>query len=200
MPKPREESERRCIVTGETDNPEGMIRFALDPQGFVTPDLAAKLPGRGAWVAGRRVLVEEAAARRLFSRAFRREAALPEGVAADAFAALVEKGLCERALSALGLARRAGQAVLGFDLVEAHLREGPTGLLLVAADAGADGAGKLRRKAGDARVIDAFASDALSAAFGKPGVVYAAIRPGREAERAADEILRLLRYQAVEAL
>lgn len=200
MPRPREESERRCIVTGEGGNPEGLIRFALDPAGVVTPDFGARLPGRGAWVLARRAAVEAAASKRLFSRAFRREALLPGGVTPAAFAALVERGFHGRALSTLGLARRAGVAVLGFDLVATLLRERSAGAVLVASDAGGDGAGKVRRLAGDAPVIDAFASEELSAAFGKPGLVYAAIRGGREAGRVASETDRLLRYRADEEI
>ena len=46
--------ERRCIVAMER-RPQGeMIRFVLSPDGQVTPDLAAKLPGRGAWVTASR--------------------------------------------------------------------------------------------------------------------------------------------------
>lgn len=198
MPRSREDSERRCIVTGETGSPDGLIRFALDPDGIVTPDLSARLPGRGAWVGARRILVEQAASRGMFSRAFKRDAALAGGVSPAGLAELVEQGLRARALAGLGLARRAGRAVLGFDLVETLLREGAVGVALVASDAGADGSGKVRRLAGETPVIDVFASADLSAAFGKQGLVYAAIRAGREAGRVRSETMRLLRYRADE--
>ncbi|HCK84142.1 MAG TPA: DNA-binding protein, partial [Hyphomonadaceae bacterium] len=42
--------ERRCIVSQESLPEAQLIRFALAPDGAVTPDVAAKLPGRGAWV------------------------------------------------------------------------------------------------------------------------------------------------------
>lgn len=191
----REGSERRCIVTGETGDPDGLIRFAQDPAGVVTPDFAARLPGRGAWVTGLRSAVEQAAARNLFSRAFKGDASLPGKASPAEFAALVERGLRERALSALGLARRAGEAVLGFDMVETLMREGAAGVLLVASDAGDDGAGKLKRLAGATPTVGAFASSELSAAFGRQGLVYAAIRAGRLSGRALGECERLLRYQ-----
>jgi uncharacterized protein len=36
-----------CIVTREEAGEDQLIRFALSPEGIVTPDLQAKLPGRG---------------------------------------------------------------------------------------------------------------------------------------------------------
>ena len=43
----REESasERTCVVTGEKGPPDAMLRFALSPEGVVTPDIRRKLPG-----------------------------------------------------------------------------------------------------------------------------------------------------------
>ena len=46
--KHRDGPERRCIATGESGATERLIRFVLGPDGQVAPDLAAKLPGRGA--------------------------------------------------------------------------------------------------------------------------------------------------------
>lgn len=188
--------ERTCIVTGAVGAPETMIRFVLDPAGVVTPDLGARLPGRGAWVAATRVSVERAAAKELFSRAFRREASLGDGVGSAAFAGRVGAMVRERALKALGLARRAGVAACGFDMASEALRAGGVGVVFVAADAGVDGAGKIGRLAGAVPVIAAFSSAELSHALGKPGLVYVALRGGHEAERAAEAAQRLLRFEA----
>src|ERR1700752_3292634 len=91
---------RRCIVSGET-LPEGrLMRFAVDPEGQVVPDVDAKLPGRGMWVSAERKAIERAA-KGLFSRA------AGEAVKADAgLASRTEARLVERILSHLGLARR----------------------------------------------------------------------------------------------
>ena len=43
-------SQRRCIVTRAERSPNDLIRFVVDPQGAVVPDVARKLPGRGVWV------------------------------------------------------------------------------------------------------------------------------------------------------
>ena len=52
--KEREGPQRRCVATGESGPTEGMIRFVIDPEDRVTPDLAGKLPGRGVWIGARR--------------------------------------------------------------------------------------------------------------------------------------------------
>ena len=50
--------ERRCIVTMERRHQAEMIRFVVSPDRHVTPDLAARLPGRGAWVTSSREAIE----------------------------------------------------------------------------------------------------------------------------------------------
>ena len=61
----REAPERRCIATGLSGGTAGLIRFALDPEGGLTPDLAEKLPGRGVWLGADRALVRQAVTLRL---------------------------------------------------------------------------------------------------------------------------------------
>src|SRR3954447_3237525 len=84
---------RTCIVTGETLAPERMIRFVVGPQGDVVPDLARRLPGRGLWLRAERSVVEQAVAKKAFSRAARAQV----GAAAD-LAERVEHLLLQRSL------------------------------------------------------------------------------------------------------
>ena len=74
---PRHEPERTCIVSRTAKPPAEMIRFVLGPGNEVYPDLKHKLPGRGVWVTAQADMVNEAVRRRLFSRAFKAEAAGP---------------------------------------------------------------------------------------------------------------------------
>jgi hypothetical protein len=183
--------ERRCILSGEHAPPTGLVRFALAPDGIVTPDLAAKLPGRGAWVTSARSAIDEAARKGLFARAFRRAATGPADLA-DA----VEAGLERRALDALGLARREGVAAVGFDQALAALRKGAA-CVVSAADAADGGAGKLCSAARDARALRVFTVDALSSAFGKEGVRHVALSRGRAADRFLYEAMRLSGFRPV---
>ena len=182
---------RRCIVTGEV-LPEGrLVRFAVAPDGEVVPDVDAKLPGRGMWVRAERKAVEQAAAKGLFSRA------AGEAVKADAgLAARTEARLAERMLGHLGLGRRAGELILGFDQVERALKgPGPPAVIIEASDAASDGQRKLQAAARSAGivpfVIGALSSTELSLALGRSNVVHAALKSGRIAERLVFDAGRL---------
>ena len=74
--------------------------------------MAAKLPGRGLWVEASAAAIAKAVEKKLFARAAKAQ------VTADAdLAERAEKALVTRMLGDLGLARRSGALVLGFDNV-----------------------------------------------------------------------------------
>src|SRR5260370_8190175 len=108
--------ERRCIVTGEVLPEARLLRFVLSPDGQVVPDVEAKLPGRGLWVSADRTIIAQAVAKRLFARAAKAPASADDGLPERA-----ESRLVERILAHLGLARRAGELVLGFDSLDKAL-------------------------------------------------------------------------------
>ena len=86
----------------------------------------------------RRDIVDQAVAKRVFARAARRPvAASPE------LADRIEGLLARRCVDALGLARRAGLAVAGFDRVGDAVRRGRAALLLCALGGAAAGHRKL---------------------------------------------------------
>lgn len=182
-------NERKCIVTGELLPRDALIRFVVDPEGAVTPDLAEKLPGRGAWVRADKEKVAQAIARRCFNRAFSADVA-----AGDALAMAVEDGMRRRAIAALGLARRAGFAVAGFDQVAGELKAQKASLLISACDAAADGADKLARMARGTAVIRALTSAEISSALGRDGVRHAAIKKRAETASFKRDILRFKTY------
>lgn len=133
-----------------------------------------------------RAALERAVAKGLFARAFKTAATAPADLVAG-----VEAGLRRRALDALGLARRTGDAVLGFDQAKKALVAGKAGALLSASDAADDGQEKLARLADGRFQCRAFTSAELSAAFGKEGVRHAAIKNGAAARRFIREAARL---------
>ncbi len=182
----RDQPERRCIATGESGPTDRLVRFVLGPEARVVPDLAAKLPGRGVWLTAERALVERAVAKKLFSRAFKTQAAAP-GDLADRLEAL----LARRLIDVIGLARKAGQAVTGFEKVRARLREGAADVLVQASDGAADGKAKLARMAGAVAVIEVLDSTELGLAFGRDFAIHAALDRGGFADRVVGEAARL---------
>ncbi|MCR6629641.1 MAG: DUF448 domain-containing protein [Magnetospirillum sp.] len=113
---------RRCIVTGQVRPKGELLRFVVSPAGEVVPDLEHRLPGRGIWLSARRDVVNTAVTKRLFAKAARRAVTVP-GELADRLEGL----LCRRCLDAISLARRAGQAVCGFEKVKAESEGRPCG-------------------------------------------------------------------------
>src|SRR5690606_33258024 len=120
---------RRCIVTRTIAPRHALLRLVVGPDGVLVPDIEARLPGRGMWITPRRAILEEARRRGLFARAARRPVTVPEDLADR-----VEAGLARRCIELLGLARRAGQAVAGFEKVRSEIEKGRVGLLVEAAD------------------------------------------------------------------
>jgi uncharacterized protein len=182
---------RRCIVTGEV-LPEGrLVRFVAGPDARIVPDVEAKLPGRGIWVRAERKAVDQAVAKQLFARA------AGAGVVSDPDSAgRTEARLSERMLGHLGLAKRAGELILGFDQVERALRsQTPPPVIVEAADAAPDGQRKLQAAARANGivpfVVGSLTSAELSLALARANVVHAALKSGRIAERLVFEAGRL---------
>ncbi len=182
---------RRCVVTRERQPKEQMIRFVVGPDRTVVPDLAATLPGRGIWLSARGDVLETARAQGGLGRVFARAARGPVMVPPD-LPAVLEAALVRRIGELLGLARRAGQAVAGFDKAREWLRTGRGRLILQASDGSAAERARFLSGAGDSvTVLDPLPAAALGRVFGRDHVVHVAIAPGRLGERLALEATRL---------
>jgi predicted RNA-binding protein YlxR (DUF448 family) len=180
-------SQRRCIATREILPKEAMIRFVVDAEGVVTPDLKARLPGRGLWVKAERAALKNAIERNMFAKAAKSMTIVP-GDLFDRVMALAEREVFEL----MGLAKRSGQLVAGFEKVQGALRQGNVRLLIEAKEAAADGSMKLARLAGPGVDICAPLEAArLAAALGRDRAVHAAVMNSGLAERLAQAITRL---------
>jgi len=183
--------ERRCIVTGEVMPDSRLVRFVAAPDGQVVPDVAAKLPGRGLWVTATRKAVTQAVEKKLFARA-----AKANVTAAADLAERTEKALVTRMLGDLGIARRSGALVLGFDNVLRALDSArPANVLIEAIDGSGDGKRKLYNAAHarglKPQVLECLTSAELGLALGRENVIHAAVQPGGLAERLTFDAERL---------
>ncbi len=181
---------RRCFVTRRIAGKDALIRFVVGPDDRVQPDVAGDLPGRGLWLSAARDVVNTACAKNLFAKGFRAT------VAVDAdLADRVERLVARRCLDLLGLARRAGEAVAGFEKVRGLIAAGRGGVLVVAAEAAADGRRRLGAIDPATPVVALFSAGELAQALGREHVVYAALRKGRLAQRFSAEAARLAGFR-----
>lgn len=175
---------RRCIVTRQALEKPAMIRFVLDPEGRVAPDLKEKLPGRGLWVTADRAVLAEAVKRNAFAKAARQSAKVPVDLV-ERVAALARREVAEL----IGLARKSGQLRAGFEKVQAALQGGRVRVLIAASDAAEDGKGKLARLASGmpsrsgVEIVAPLTAVELAQALGREHAVHAAIAESGIAER-----------------
>lgn len=186
-----DERERRDILSGTVMPDSRLMRFVAGPDGVVVPDASVKLPGRGLWVESSRKAVLAAVEKKLFSRAAKAQVTATADLADRA-----EKALVTRMLGDLGIARRSGQLLLGFDNVLRGL-EGPKPprALIEAFDGARDGKRKLYAAAHrlelNCVVIESLTSAELGLALGRENVIHAAVQPGGLAERLTFDAERL---------
>jgi hypothetical protein len=182
---------RRCAASGERLPQSRLIRFALSPDGIVTPDLAQTLPGRGVWVAATRDAIAKAA-KGAFAKGFKAAVKAPPDLADQ-----LDAMLARRIVDLLGFARRAGEIVMGFTKVEAALKDPVEGVacLLIASGSGPSDRGKLlqaaARRSPPPLILGILSSDEISLAFGRENVVHAALKRGGLAARVQTEADRL---------
>jgi predicted RNA-binding protein YlxR (DUF448 family)/ribosomal protein L7Ae-like RNA K-turn-binding protein len=185
---------RRCIITRERLPKEAMIRCVIGPDRAVVPDLAARLPGRGIWLSARGDVLDTARVQGKLAGHFARAARGPVRMPPDLLAVL-QAGLARRFGDTLGLARRAGQAVAGFQKAREWLRAGRVGLIVQAADGSTDERARLLGHHGTGNdavpVVTPLDAAALGALFGRDHVVHVAVAPGRLAEALRTEAARL---------
>jgi predicted RNA-binding protein YlxR (DUF448 family) len=202
MPRRDEPTVRSCIVSRLAMPSDQLIRFVLDPDGRVVPDLRRRLPGRGVWVTARREMVAAAEKKRLFARGFKAEAHVEPGLALR-----VGRLLEEGALQALSFARKAGEIVAGFAKVEAAIARGDVVAIVQAREAAGDGRAKieaaLKRRFGRADavpIVRIFRSEQLDLALGRSNVIHAALLAGRASENVMERVAALARFLGEDGL
>jgi ribosomal protein L7Ae-like RNA K-turn-binding protein len=197
---------RRCAATRERLPKERMIRFVVGPDRRIAPDFAERLPGRGIWLSARRDVLETG--RRdmrsdagvaprstpklagFFARAARGPVTVP-----DDLADLLRRGLERRIAELLGLARRAGEAVAGFDKAREWIKAGRAGLVVQARDGSPDERVRFLAPETAARlgltVAAPLDAATLGVVFGRERTVHVVVAPGKLAGLIGREAARL---------
>jgi len=192
---------RQCAATRAHRPTAELIRFVLDPDGAVVPDLKCRLPGRGVWLTCASDVVQAAVDKNQFARAFKCAAK-----AAPDLADLLDRLLSQVALGYLSLANKAGEVVTGFGKVDELLsRRGAEVICLIhAREAAEHGRRKLDAKYSrvaesgsmDPRILACFTTDELSLALGRGNVVHAAMVRDRVSPKFLQAAARLENYRA----
>lgn len=185
---------RQCAVTRERLAPDALIRFVRSPDGRVVPDVFGKLPGRGAWVTADRVMIADSVDNHVFSRAFKAPSQPIDDLVQE-----VERQLLQRCNGLLGMAKKSGVAVLGFDQVRAYIRKQEPGWLLEASDGAEDGRNKVHFLAKaiyeDVKVAGALSSAELGVAFGREHVIHALLEQGSLSDAFSIAYRRLIGFR-----
>ena len=191
--------ERRCLASGESRDPVDMVRFVLDPEGVVTPDIQGKLPGRGTWVSSDRKSLEKVIAQKGFNRGFKGKAKVEGDLVA-----LTEALLVRRVLGLITMARKASVIAMGFDQVQSMAREASIAFRIEASDGSKDGRSKIRTLAKamnreqelpDPIVVGCFTADDIGQALARESIVHAAIRPSKLAKSMKIDVRRLAGFR-----
>ncbi|MFV1874377.1 MULTISPECIES: RNA-binding protein [Nioella] len=183
--KSRDDAERRCIATGETQPKAGLIRFVVGPDNVIFPDVAERLPGRGIWVSADPAALALAVKKNLFARGAKQQVTVPADLAEQ-----VETLLARRVVELISLARKSGKAVAGFEKVKGWLADGHARVLFQASDGSERGKSKLWTPEGG-RFFGCLTADELGLAFGRQHVIHGALAAGGLERRVVEEASKL---------
>lgn len=177
--------DRKCLATGEVQPKHGLVRFVIGPDGQVVADIMGKLPGRGVYVTAEREALEVAVKKKLFSRGFKTQVTMPDGLVDE-----VERQILRRLVELLSLARKSGAAVGGYEKVKDWLSKEEAQVLIQAIDGSGRGKSKLSTPH-KGSYIGCLTADELGMAFGRQTVIHAALASGGLSKRVVEEAQRL---------
>jgi uncharacterized protein len=188
--------QRRDVASGESSDTDSMIRFVVSPEGGLVPDVAHKLPGRGIWIRSDRHALEIAIRKNIFSRAAKRQVKTDPGLIDQ-----VHGLLRRRCLDLLGLARREGLLISGYEKILGNVKAKKLAWLIEATDGSADGRNRIlaanRAAQGNAKICGCFDNSDLSLALGLENAIHVALLPGRRVERWSSEMKRLSGFEPI---
>ena len=201
----KDQIERRCALTHEVKPAADLIRFVVGPDDVLVPDTDAKAEGRGVWISLGASKVAEAVRKKAFAKSLKSAVTVPEDLAE-----LTRLRLEQRFVSALQMARKAGQLTTGAMKVKAALESGEAIALITATDGAEDGRKKLvatltaSTKAAaeqgfamaERHHFELLSSEQLGLALGIESVIHAAPTQGAAGEAAVQRAERLARYLA----
>ncbi|MEP7241964.1 MAG: RNA-binding protein [Devosia sp.] len=201
----KDDVERRCALTREVKAAADLVRFVVGPDDVLVPDTDMKAEGRGVWITLGQAQIAEAVRKKAFAKSLKTAVTVPADLPE-----LTRLRLEQRLLSAMQMARKAGQLATGAMKVKAALETGSAVALLTATDAAEDGRKKLlatlkastksaeEQGFGTVNVphFELLDSARMGLALGIESVIHAAPTQGAAGEAVVKRAERLARYAA----
>ena len=184
--KKNEDITRKCIVSGEIKEKSQLLRFVRTPDNQIIPDLNKKLPGKGIYVSNSYVLLKQVVEKCLFAKVLKKNVKVNKDLLQT-----VENVLHKNAVSAISLAKKAGDVVIGLDKVLEALKADQVSFLLEATDAGQDGVKKLQKYTESMLTYRLFSIEELDKALDKVNTVYLAFLEGKMSKMVQDNFEKL---------
>ena len=104
---------------------------------------------------------------------------------------MVETLMLRRVVDLISLARKAGEAVTGYEKVKEWLVKGQAVALIQASDGSERGKSKLRPPEGKNRYIGCLTAQEMGLAFGREHAIHGALAAGGLSQRVVEEAARL---------
>ena len=178
-------SERKCIATGQVLSKGELVRFVVGPKNVLYPDTENKLPGRGIWVKADRSAIAKAEREKLFSQAAKQSATCAENIAEQ-----VENLITNRIINLIGLSRKSGKCICGYEKVKDWLKKDMVKVLIQSSD-GSDREKSRLKTPENGSFIGWLNSKELGKAFGRENITHCALASGGLTQRIVEDAQRL---------
>ena len=190
--KQNKEPVRKCIVTNEVKDTAELVRFCVSPDGVLCPDLTHKLPGRGIWVSCDKELIQKAVEKGAFKKAAKQKVSSPENLTE-----MIETLFIQRIKNLIGLGRKAGAVIFGFDKVEAGLSKNKFAYVVEATDGAMDGRMKIVRlcQKNPVEVVMGLTAQQTGEAVGADNCVHLALTKTTISDLIVAELKRLAMFR-----
>ncbi len=152
-------------------------------------DAGEKLPGAGMWLTADKAVVQKAVEKKLFAKAAGQQVVVPVDLHET-----VERVLKERCLSLLGLARKAGYLVFGYEGVKKIIGAGETVVAFAAEDAADNGKNKLYRPDDEIQIFEFLSREELGQITGQETQVHVAVLRSTIARELQSSAIKLNLY------
>ena len=181
---------KTCFVTKEMAPRTEMLRFVSAPGRVIVFDVAEKLPGHGFWLKADRDILEQAITKRLFYKAAKGTVQIPEDLRQQ-----VETALKRRCLDLLGLCRKSGLLVFGYEAVKKNIAEQNLTVVFEADDASKREENKLIRENDNFPVMRMLSRTELGQITGTQEVVHLGLLKGKLSDQVMQIAHKISLYQ-----